>query len=555
MRPCRRAVPPSRPPRRALRPAIIITLLVALLPGVVPAAAQVAWPPVRYESPVDVPVAEPFAPPPPERPWAPGNRGVDFDTKPGTTVRAMADGEVVFAGQVGGTLHVTIAHADGLRTSYSFLVALTVAPGQRLRRGESVGITGPVLHVGARLPDGTYLDPAALWSGAPRVELVPGGDDGAPSGPLGEGEYRAFSEVVDAAWTRTGMPTRLCAAQAMASWAVRQLPAAVGARSLEAAVRWHRQSRACTHATTPPPPLAGRRIAVLAGGLGSSSEDAGIDQLDTSALGYLPDDVVRFSYLGGRVRGAPEHAARPPAPGSLAAALPVRDYGAHDSQRPLSEAGRDLAAVLRVAIATQPGVPLDVLAHSQGGIVARLALDELARQGVELPAGSTVVTLGTPHAGSDLATGLAIIRADGGGDRLLEEVRARFGASIDPASPAVRDLAEGSAVVRQLASARLPGGVTLRSVAARGDLVVPNERSSLPSDRGANTVVSLSGPRAHDALPADPAAHREIALALAGLPPTCRSLADALVDQATSETVSAVEDRLLLGAAGLVWPS
>ena len=37
---------------------------------------------------------------------------------------ASAAGEVVFAGAVAGTLHVTVLHADGLRTSYSFLAAV-----------------------------------------------------------------------------------------------------------------------------------------------------------------------------------------------------------------------------------------------------------------------------------------------------------------------------------------------------------------------------------------------------------------------------------------------
>ncbi|MBV8386955.1 MAG: M23 family metallopeptidase, partial [Acidimicrobiia bacterium] len=42
---------------------------------------------------------------------------MDYATAPGTEVRAAADGEVVFAGQVGGTLHVVVLHGDGIRTS------------------------------------------------------------------------------------------------------------------------------------------------------------------------------------------------------------------------------------------------------------------------------------------------------------------------------------------------------------------------------------------------------------------------------------------------------
>src|SRR3954447_17287967 len=67
--------------------------------------------------PVDGAVVQPFDAP--SSPYAPGHRGVDFAAAPGTPVRAANDGVVSFAGSVAGTLHVTIAHDGGLRTSYS----------------------------------------------------------------------------------------------------------------------------------------------------------------------------------------------------------------------------------------------------------------------------------------------------------------------------------------------------------------------------------------------------------------------------------------------------
>ncbi len=54
--------------------------------------------------------------------------------RPAEPVVAAADGEVVFAGPVAGALHVTVLHADGLRTSYSFLAAVRV-PEARVRAG------------------------------------------------------------------------------------------------------------------------------------------------------------------------------------------------------------------------------------------------------------------------------------------------------------------------------------------------------------------------------------------------------------------------------------
>ena len=66
---------------------------------------------VVYQPPVDAPVTDVFRPP--AQRWSAGNRGVDYGTTEGQVVRAAAPGQVVFAGQVGGSLHVVVLHADG----------------------------------------------------------------------------------------------------------------------------------------------------------------------------------------------------------------------------------------------------------------------------------------------------------------------------------------------------------------------------------------------------------------------------------------------------------
>jgi hypothetical protein len=49
---------------------------------------------------------------------------------------------------------------------------------------------------------------------------------------------------------------------------------------------------------------------------------------------------------------------------------------------------------------------------------------------------------------------------------------------------------------------------------------------------------------AHDTLPGSPEAHRELALARAGMPPTCRSFRGALIDGLVGEAISWGEDQL-----------
>ncbi|CAN5905096.1 hypothetical protein BH23ACT2_BH23ACT2_22740 [soil metagenome] len=134
-----------------------------------------------YRPPVEATVTDPFRPPP--EPWLAGNRGIKFATEPGTVARAIGPGVVTFAGPVAGTLHVTVRHPDGLRSSYSFVAAVRVQLGQRVEGGEVVAVAGAGLHLGVRRGD-AYIDPASLWgrrAGAGHVVLVPLDPQGAPA--------------------------------------------------------------------------------------------------------------------------------------------------------------------------------------------------------------------------------------------------------------------------------------------------------------------------------------------------------------------------------------
>jgi triacylglycerol esterase/lipase EstA (alpha/beta hydrolase family) len=148
--------------------------------------------------------------------------------------------------------------------------------------------------------------------------------------------------------------------------------------------------RRCTPAGTPVPARPDeRRIVVLVGGYGSSGGHADVLDVDTASLGYDDADRVQFSYAGGRVPGVGE-----------LDGVPVRSYDATTSMGDLAEAGTRLRSLLADIRAAHPAVPIDVIAHSQGGLVARAAL------GGSVPtprASSTLVTLGSPHHGAPLA--------------------------------------------------------------------------------------------------------------------------------------------------------
>ncbi len=97
------------------------------------------------------------------------HQGLDFRVPSGTPIAAMNEGTVLLARPLyfEGNF-VVIDHGQGLLTLYLHLSEFKVKEGDRVKRGEIIGLsggtgraTGPHLHVAVRW-QGTYLDPARL---------------------------------------------------------------------------------------------------------------------------------------------------------------------------------------------------------------------------------------------------------------------------------------------------------------------------------------------------------------------------------------------------------
>ena len=127
--------------------------LASAAPASIPsrALAVSARPTPPYVAPVDGPIVDHFRPPACR--WCPGNRGIDYATRPGDPVRASAAGVVTFAGPIGPDLYVTVQHVDGLRTSYAYLATISVTPGQLVSQGTPLGTAGASVHFGVRRGD------------------------------------------------------------------------------------------------------------------------------------------------------------------------------------------------------------------------------------------------------------------------------------------------------------------------------------------------------------------------------------------------------------------
>lgn len=527
--------------RRA--PAVVAVVIVGIIasvanPGAVrPVEAQA----LEYRAPVDGPVVSPFSLPP-ER-WMAGNRGVDYDPPPGTAVTAAADGEVAFAGPVGGSLHVTLRHADGLRTSYSFLAGVSVTTGGRVRQGDVVGVAGGPIHFGVRDADGTYLDPAGLLDGTlpATAVLVPGSAEGADLLVERQGLLSTLAGTGLAA-------TTWAVGRAMAGAAtVGAASAGLTAAALSLGLSLD-QLGDCTPRGVAVPAPQRRRIAVVVSGLGTGSGGNSAWELPTTSLGYAPGDVVRFSYAGGR---SPDPAAPLMSSSAGLAGIEQHEFTARDSQQSLTVSADRLAELVAEVAAREPGVAIDVIAHSQGGVVSRMALDGAARAGQLPETVETLVTLGSPHAGAPAADIVDGLEQSLAGQALLE-AGTRFGGleDLDRTAPAGDQLGTGSEELRSVADRSLPAGVRFTSIGARWDLVVPAGHVADAAAR--EVVVDPSGPLgAHGALTTSPEAIREVGLAIAGLPPTCQAFGDLLFDRWGSHGVGLTERAI----AALATPS
>ncbi|MDJ1372005.1 M23 family metallopeptidase [Gulosibacter molinativorax] len=112
-------------------------------------------------------------------PYGAGHRGVDLNAATGAPVLAPDDGIVHFVGWVVDRPVLSIAHPNGLLSSFEPITAL-VAKGDAVARGQVIGHVAedPAhspsggLHLGARDGD-AYIDPLALLGAVPRAVLLP----------------------------------------------------------------------------------------------------------------------------------------------------------------------------------------------------------------------------------------------------------------------------------------------------------------------------------------------------------------------------------------------
>ena len=533
---------------------LAVAILVAILVVLPPPARAVVGPWIR---PVDGVVVRPFVAPVAR--YGAGHRGADLAAPPGTPIRAANEGVVAFAGSVAGSLHVVIAHSGGLRTSYSFLLRVDVRRGDGVTRGQVLGATGgsgnehgpEVLHFGLRVGD-RYVDPMALFAPADLSRLIrlapvassaqEGFDPPAleqralaaslhlPAAPLlggdSDGAGSEWSLLAGVASGMVGGAADLVVPAGRAGWRLlRGTPLGAAADDTLSVSRrliaWARSRAECSADTAAGPDGGGSGHALLAvGGVNSSTDRAtgSTFGLDWRSLGYRDDEVHWFSYAAG---GGP--------------------YRVRDTWGDLLLQALALREQLRERQRAEPGREVDLVAHSQGGVVVGAFLQLVYDPGdPTLPPLGNVVTLASPHQGAPIATVTRWLRSTAEGRAALRAIRDLSGDTVPPAdSPAVRQLAEASPLLRSLWDHRLPDHVDVTTIGGTDDLIVPADHTGVP---GATEVtVNPRGLGDHAGIVADERAMAAVRLTIEQRPPPCVGWLDGIRGAVQPVIVSRLE--------------
>jgi hypothetical protein len=563
--------------RRIVLVASCLALVAAALPPAASARSEHdgAWIP-----PVDGPVVRPFVAP--IAVYAAGHRGVDLAAAPGTPVRAANDGTVSFAGTVAGSLHVVVAHAGGIRTSYSYLASADVHTGDPVRRGQVIGHAGGsgeahepgVLHFGVRVGD-RYVDPMLLFR--PRdltqiVRLVPVSEREAAEHPDPWDERRELQAWIESqfdgcalcrasAWVSEHAATALeagidvleaageagralaaaadgalavtldavVAAQAVARDALLSTPLGLALRDVVAGgaafLGWF--GRECDEQAPPANGEGGSGNAVMAvSGIDSHRERGDDSSFDLAAgkLGYERAERFWFSYRRGS-----------------------DSFKKRDTHGNLREKARMLGEQLRKAAREQPHRTFDLIGHSQGGVVIALFLATIYRgHESEYPPIENVVTFAAPLKGTPLASRGDSVARNPVGEALMEGIGAADLPIPDPLATSIRQLAEGSDVIQDIEAAGIPEAVHFTSIAGVEDWQVPVRSTELDGvDHQAVDVGGLGD--SHSAIVRDQRALMSARAALEHRDLPCTSLSENVKATLGSTLLSGLERGGALG--------
>ena len=292
-----------------------------------------------------------------------------------------------------------------------------------------------------------------------------------------------------------------------------------------------------------PPKAPNDNIVVTIAGIGSQTEfepngsvttNAAMYQTDLTALGFSEDQIYNFSYAGIQEGGEGAYRIHKP-------------YSQQDTYKSIARSAEELARQIEEIHRREPGKEIDLIAHSQGGLVAQYYLEHFSdsddRQRIEI---DHFVSMGTPHLGADAAQLHEQLTGTPQGDFLLEgwDVIADTFGMPPPSSEAAREMSENSKFIRDLTVNWDSSLAKTTTIAATFDLVVTPQHSRLRGTQHytADMPNGISSFWAHGKV-VDAISTQEIVYnSLADTPSTCTALRNAIADHGVGRLVSEMQD-------------
>jgi triacylglycerol esterase/lipase EstA (alpha/beta hydrolase family) len=150
-----------------------------------------------------------------------------------------------------------------------------------------------------------------------------------------------------------------------------------------------------------------------------------------------------------------------------------------------------------------PDAAVDIIAHSQGGIIARTFLASTRAWDPRIPRVEHLVTFATPHRGAPLAGAARTLRNGSIGERVLVDslsaLSRRYMGLPGPRSTAVAQLAPGSDLLDGLEREDVAFGTRALALAIPNDLLVPADRARWEGERN-RVVAPTGGPAGHSGI-------------------------------------------------------
>jgi pimeloyl-ACP methyl ester carboxylesterase len=260
------------------------------------------------------------------------------------------------------------------------------------------------------------------------------------------------------------------------------------------------------------------RVMIVAG-LDSSITNGGPSTaLPAGRLGYEAKDVSYFSYArdGG-------------------------DYAAADTEGSLRTAARRLGAQLRELERREPGREVDLIGHSQGGVVmTEFLLHVYHPSDPSYPPLGVAVAMASPLGGATGATVEGELNRSAVGKLALQAAHAA--GAPDPNARSLGELNKRSDFSRDNRSGQLPPMIDLTSIGATQDVIAPAvDTARREASRFTVTPHRLNG---HSGIITDDSALRATRAAIEGKQLPCQSLTTILTGEIVSTAIATAERRI-----------